>query len=338
MAAVNAQLVSRSEGLVQLFTPPFDRTPHDPGYIKAYPPGLRENGGQYTHAAMWVTLAFALLGDGDRAGGAVLADQSGESLEHARRDSPLQGRALRGVRGRVLGARAHRPRRLDLVHGFGRLDVSHRRRRHARASACEGADAAHRPLHAAQLAGLRGHLQARLVALSHRGGESARRCAAASSGRRSTARYRASHPATSRSRTMARITTRESRWAEAFTGLGALFGRSASVSLERDDHAHHRARRQQSNQPPRQRAAAPGASRAAVAPTAPSPSPLMQGAHGAAAGKTARRVLLFLAGLRGRRLQDTLDLRPAFGEPRQDGGSGCIVGGVLHGCALKLPA
>ena len=68
MAAVNAQLVSRSEGLVQLFTPAFDRTPHDPGYIKAYPPGLRENGGQYTHAAMWVTLAFALLGDGDRAG------------------------------------------------------------------------------------------------------------------------------------------------------------------------------------------------------------------------------------------------------------------------------
>jgi cyclic beta-1,2-glucan synthetase len=68
MAAVDAQLVSRSEGLVQLFTPPFDRTPRDPGYIKAYPPGLRENGGQYTHAAMWCTLAFALLGDGDRAG------------------------------------------------------------------------------------------------------------------------------------------------------------------------------------------------------------------------------------------------------------------------------
>jgi cyclic beta-1,2-glucan synthetase len=67
MAAVNAQLVSRSEGLVQLFTPAFDRTAHDPGYVKAYPPGLRENGGQYTHAAMWVTLAFAMLGDGDRA-------------------------------------------------------------------------------------------------------------------------------------------------------------------------------------------------------------------------------------------------------------------------------
>ena len=68
MSAVNAQLVSRSDGLVQLFTPPFDHTHHDPGYIKAYPPGLRENGGQYTHAAMWTTLAFALMGDGDRAG------------------------------------------------------------------------------------------------------------------------------------------------------------------------------------------------------------------------------------------------------------------------------
>jgi cyclic beta-1,2-glucan synthetase len=68
MSAVNTQLVSRSDGLVKLFTPAFDHTAKDPGYIKAYPPGLRENGGQYTHAAMWSTLAFALLGDGDRAG------------------------------------------------------------------------------------------------------------------------------------------------------------------------------------------------------------------------------------------------------------------------------
>jgi cyclic beta-1,2-glucan synthetase len=68
MSAVNTQLVSRGDGLVKLFTPPFDHTLKDPGYIKAYPPGLRENGGQYTHAAMWTTLAFALLGDGDRAG------------------------------------------------------------------------------------------------------------------------------------------------------------------------------------------------------------------------------------------------------------------------------
>jgi len=67
MAAVSAQLVSRSDGLIKLFTPPFDHTPHDPGYIKAYPPGLRENGGQYTHAAIWTVLAYAMLGNGDRA-------------------------------------------------------------------------------------------------------------------------------------------------------------------------------------------------------------------------------------------------------------------------------
>jgi len=67
MAAVNAELVSRSDGLIHLFTPPFDRSSHDPGYVMAYPPGLRENGGQYTHAALWTALAFALQGDGDRA-------------------------------------------------------------------------------------------------------------------------------------------------------------------------------------------------------------------------------------------------------------------------------
>ena len=68
MSSVNALLVNRSDALVQLFTPAFDHTDHDPGYIKAYPPGLRENGGQYTHAACWSVLAFAQLGDGDKAG------------------------------------------------------------------------------------------------------------------------------------------------------------------------------------------------------------------------------------------------------------------------------
>ncbi|MGH2541192.1 MAG: GH36-type glycosyl hydrolase domain-containing protein, partial [Ardenticatenaceae bacterium] len=50
-----------------LFTPPFDKTQRDPGYIKGYLPGIRENGGQYTHAALWAVWAFAALGDGDRA-------------------------------------------------------------------------------------------------------------------------------------------------------------------------------------------------------------------------------------------------------------------------------
>jgi cyclic beta-1,2-glucan synthetase len=89
MAAVEEHLVRRDHGLVLLFTPPFEAASHpppgdatpsdspdvrvrlgsrDPGYIKGYPPGIRENGGQYTHAAFWSVIAFALLGAGDKAG------------------------------------------------------------------------------------------------------------------------------------------------------------------------------------------------------------------------------------------------------------------------------
>jgi cyclic beta-1,2-glucan synthetase len=68
MAAVEKHLVRRDDGLALLFTPPFDQTSRDPGYIKGYPPGIRENGGQYTHAAVWSVMAFAMLGDGDKAG------------------------------------------------------------------------------------------------------------------------------------------------------------------------------------------------------------------------------------------------------------------------------
>jgi len=67
MAAVDEQLVKRADGLVLLFTPPFDRTSLEPGYIKGYPPGIRENGGQYSHAATWAAIAFAALGNGDKA-------------------------------------------------------------------------------------------------------------------------------------------------------------------------------------------------------------------------------------------------------------------------------
>ena len=67
MDAVDRQLVRRPDGLILLFTPPFDHTPHDPGYIKGYVPGIRENGGQYAHAAVWTVIAFAALGDGDKA-------------------------------------------------------------------------------------------------------------------------------------------------------------------------------------------------------------------------------------------------------------------------------
>ncbi len=67
MESVDEMLVDRHNHLMLLFAPPFDRTPLDPGYIKSYLPGVRENGGQYTHAAVWSVAAWAELGDGDRA-------------------------------------------------------------------------------------------------------------------------------------------------------------------------------------------------------------------------------------------------------------------------------
>src|SRR6185295_6190215 len=67
LAAVERRLVRPDGKLIQLFDPPFDRGVLDPGYIKGYVPGIRENGGQYTHAATWVVLAAAMQGQGDRA-------------------------------------------------------------------------------------------------------------------------------------------------------------------------------------------------------------------------------------------------------------------------------
>ena len=67
MEAVRAHLVRRDAQVVLLLTPPFDRMSHDPGYIKGYVPGVRENGGQYTHAALWTVIALAQLGLGDEA-------------------------------------------------------------------------------------------------------------------------------------------------------------------------------------------------------------------------------------------------------------------------------
>ena len=67
MEAVDARLVRREHGLIQLLDPPFDKSELNPGYIKGYVPGVRENGGQYTHAAIWAAMAFARLGDNRRA-------------------------------------------------------------------------------------------------------------------------------------------------------------------------------------------------------------------------------------------------------------------------------
>jgi cellobiose phosphorylase len=67
MDSLERRLVRRENALVQLLDPPFDRSELDPGYIRGYVPGVRENGGQYTHAAVWATMAFAALGDHARA-------------------------------------------------------------------------------------------------------------------------------------------------------------------------------------------------------------------------------------------------------------------------------
>jgi len=67
LQSVDDHLVRAQERMILLFTPPFEYSTLDPGYVKSYPPGVRENGGQYTHAAIWVALAFARQRDGDRA-------------------------------------------------------------------------------------------------------------------------------------------------------------------------------------------------------------------------------------------------------------------------------
>ena len=67
MDSVRTHLIRRGHQVALLFTPPFDRSAQEPGYVKGYPPGVRENGGQYTHAALWVVMAMARLGSGDEA-------------------------------------------------------------------------------------------------------------------------------------------------------------------------------------------------------------------------------------------------------------------------------
>ena len=118
--------------LIQLFDPPFDKGALQPGYIKGYVPGIRENGGQYTHAATWVVLATALQGRRGPRPGAVEPDQPDPPRRDARGGGALQGRAVRGLRRRVWRPAAHRPRRLDVVHRLGELAVPRRAGSHPR--------------------------------------------------------------------------------------------------------------------------------------------------------------------------------------------------------------
>jgi cyclic beta-1,2-glucan glucanotransferase len=87
MQSVEERLIRRGDRLMPLFTPPFDDTSLDPGYIKGYGPGIRENGGQYTHAAVWSVAAFAELGEGDKA---VALFNLLNPIQHASRRADLQ--------------------------------------------------------------------------------------------------------------------------------------------------------------------------------------------------------------------------------------------------------
>ncbi len=85
------QLVREQDGLALLFTPPFDKSALDPGYIKGYPPGVRENGGQYTHGALWLAIAYARMGDGDRAAQLL---RMMNPVEHAREPQDVERYAV----------------------------------------------------------------------------------------------------------------------------------------------------------------------------------------------------------------------------------------------------
>src|SRR3989442_3453352 len=82
MDAVRTHLVRRAARVVLVLTPPFDQSAQDPGYVKGYPPAVRENGGQYTHAAVWTVMAAAPAGNRGEAGGGVLPPQRNHHNPH----------------------------------------------------------------------------------------------------------------------------------------------------------------------------------------------------------------------------------------------------------------
>ena len=81
MEALDKHLVRRDQALIQLLDPPFDKSNLNPGYIKGYVPGVRENGGQYTHGAIWAAMAFAAIGRQSTRLGTHDHDQPGEPCE-----------------------------------------------------------------------------------------------------------------------------------------------------------------------------------------------------------------------------------------------------------------
>ena len=182
MAAVEERLIRRGDGLALLFAPPFDLTPLDPGYIKGYPPGIRENGGQYTHAAAWSAIAFAALGDGDKAAELFSLLNPINRAAHARGRAALQGRTLRRRRGRLFSGAARGSRRMDVVHRLGGMALPGGDRGDPRLSPA-GRVPVPCALHPQGVAGIRDRLQVSVRALRDRGREPAGRESRGRSGR-----------------------------------------------------------------------------------------------------------------------------------------------------------
>ena len=123
MEAVDRHLVRPERGLILLFDPPFDDDPRDPGYINGYLPGVRENGGQYTHAAAWVVQATARLGRGRQRIELLEILNPIRPRAGPRGGRSLQGRAVR-CRGRRLSLSSpRRAGRMDLVHRLRIMDL-----------------------------------------------------------------------------------------------------------------------------------------------------------------------------------------------------------------------
>ena len=118
MESAERHLVRRDDRIVLLLTPPFDKMTPSPGYIQGYVPGVRENGGQYTHAALWTVLAFARLGDGDRA--TELFSMLNPLIAHAQR--ARRSRAIAPNRTSWRPTSTHSRRTPDAAAGRGTRD------------------------------------------------------------------------------------------------------------------------------------------------------------------------------------------------------------------------
>ena len=154
MAAVEEYLVRRGQELILLFTPPFDRSAVEPGYVKGYPPwSSRER--RAVHARRDLGRDGVRRARRRRQGERALLDsEPHQPSEHARRRAPVQGGALRHRGRRLRRAPPHRPRRVDVVHGVRRVDVSGRDRVAPRVPAPRH-EPASRPVHPAGMARIR---------------------------------------------------------------------------------------------------------------------------------------------------------------------------------------